>query len=487
MHIVPIAIIVWFVMYLINKNKRGAIQHDSSASYAFGVWVVIFLVFATGIGLSNTLFLPVIALLIAVVVMQPALWGQYAIGRGWVRTAYFLGLTALWVNSRSRVGGGFFYGWLALQQHRGDPGRYEAGRAFLQDRQDALARQMDCGELLMQLILQRDQMEEERFYRRLLTVGCLSSGAPKALARYAFRLLAAHALARGDWENLIQAAPEWRKGHSLWLANYFLYRHDRLLYGEPLSGLDRFVERRKYKPPVWEAQLPSLNLSAEQAARLEEEAIRRFRSGPAVSGAPALPVAAHLGGEALRRQSWALGGHAAVPETLAQCWHQELDAPERLAFWQARARELGCRDADAALAGLRQSVDGWLAYAAARATGEAVAAVDIDRLFENLRFKTRAINNRLAQKNLMNGSVEFEEFLGLMDLFDQLAGDPVRQHQAYVIFEGAAWNWMADLWNERQEKWLAWFICARLYPYARSVDSPAAKEYGRLLGLADRI
>ena len=413
-------------------------------------------------GDSAAIVVTLALLLIATTVMQPALWAHLAIWRGWVRAAYFLGRWARWVNRRSLRGGGLFYGWRALQWHRNDSERYQAGWTFLQSRLDNSgkkinSKKMDSGVLLMQIILHRDEMGEDHYYRRLLTAGCLTVYIQPGLARYAFRLLASHALARGDWENLMRVIPEWRKRNFIPLAIYLAHTYQRTHDGKPGSRTARIFDWLWFGRSRWTTQLPP------------------------VSGAPdSMSGVAILNGKALRQQSWALG-NAVVPEALAQAWWQELDAPERLAVWQVRAQQLGCRDVDAALAGLRQSVDAWLEYTAASATGVAVAAADIDRLFDKLRYQTRAIDQRQAQHNLMSGSEEFEEFLSLMELFDQLSGDPVQQHQAYAIFEYPVWNWMAELWNTAKEKWLAYFICARLYPYAQSVDSRAARVYEQIL------
>jgi hypothetical protein len=465
-------LIVNYILAKNNPQKRkaskrsrpgGVNNHLILIIVLISFWSIFFLFFSTELSIalyrgdhdaiSATIFL----LLVATTVMQPALWARLTIQLGWVQAAHFLGYWARWINRRSPIGGGLFYGWLALQQHRNDAERYQAGLTFLQGCLDNLSEKMDGGTLLMQIILHRDEIAEDRFYRRLLTMGCLAPRIPPGLLRYAFRLLAAHALARGDWENLIKVTPEWRKDAFMWRDDYLMDRYQQWQYGEPEKRLDRFFDRLRYRHPRWEAQLPPVN-----------------------SAANSVLTVTHLSGEALRQQSWALG-NATVPEAVAQCWRQELDAPERLAVWQARAQQLGCRDVDAALIGLRQSVDAWLEYTAANATGVAIAATDVDYLFEKLRFQTRAIDHRQAQHQLMSGSEEFEEFLSLMELFDQLSGDPLQQHQAYVIFENVVWNWMAELWNRSKEKGLAYYICARLYPYASSIGSAAAEVYGKIL------
>ena len=40
---------------------------------------------------------------------------------------------------------------------------------------------------------------------------------------------------------------------------------------------------------------------------------------------------------------------------------------------------------------------------------------------------------------------------------------------------------MTEFWNSAKEKWLAYYICARLYPYANSIGSNAAEAYGKIL------
>lgn len=454
--------LVGFFVYLII---RGALSRNQATSHRIErkqwgpalvivLWVlaVTFLHHVPGIDGALATAITVLSL---VTVMQPGLWGRVAFGRGWVRTAYFLGRSALWVNRCSLVGGGLFYGWRALQHDRGHADRYQAGLAFLQGRLQRNARRLDSGALLMQLLLQQDTMEEGRFYRRLSSAGYLDKSCVQpALARHVFRLLAAHALARSDWDGLMWDAHAWRKHCRIPLADRLGEHYRKRRYGVSRGRGGGWWGRGR--APAWVGLLPEVSPEA------------------------APPPAAGLSGEVLRLQTWSLG-EAAMPEALEQAWRRELETPSSLAAWHERARALGCRDVDAAVGRIAQSLGEVLERSSACAAGATAPAADVDRLFEVLRFKARALDSRQAAHRLLDGSLEFEDFLNLMEVFDRFDGDPLRQHQAYGIFEYAVWNWMAELWNHGKERALAYYVCARLYPYAKSVGSPAARVYGQIV------
>lgn len=415
---------------------------------AFIIWSIFTGLFF-GFLAEDTLYAQLL-LLFGATVMQPALLAHLSMRMGWVRMSYYLGRVAIVANRHSLLGGGLFYGWRALQKHRDNPGVYEAGRAFLQKRLDRNGRLIDSGGLLMQIVMMHDQLDEERFYRRLLLLGRLDLAcATPGLVRYGFRLLAAHALGRGDWERLLAVTPQWRVP----LAGYLSHTYRRMKQGKIPSPVDLFLYWLWSGRPRWSAQLP------------------------AVAPATAIIMDSSLSGLSLRQQSWLLAGKA-LPEEMKQAWRVALTQEP---VWRERAAQLGCRNIDAALDNLGQSVGNYLDGAVAHAKGVAVAEADIDMQFQKLHFKARAIESRRAQGQLLAGNLECEEFLSLLDLFEQLAGDAARQYQAYCIFENVVWNWIAALWNDKKEKWLVYFMCGCLYGYAKSVDSESAVVYDQIL------
>ena len=82
---------------------------------------------------------------------------------------------------------------------------------------------------------------------------------------------------------------------------------------------------------------------------------------------------------------------------------------------------------------IAQSLGEVLERSSACAAGATAPVADVDRLFEVLRFKARALDSRQAAHRLLDGSLEFEDFLNLMEVFDRFDGDPLRQQVTEVL------------------------------------------------------
>lgn len=458
--LVGICLVLWLVRR--SSNHGGGQQVADSrlarveraARLCALAWVVMLSAALIAVVSGSTAAMLVIAVLL-LTVMQPALWARLAMARGWVAPAYWLGRSALWVNQGSLHGGALFYAWCAAQHWHHDPVRYPPAMAFVRKRLQSSAQPSDSGVLLMQVLLEQDTLLAPRFYRRLLMTRYLDMRCiPSAMRAAAFRLTAAHALAIADWENLVSAAQYWRSQGRIPLADVLMTHY--LEKGGKHPWHNR-AARLPWRPrrPTWTGQLPAL-----------------------ANGA--VPVGVDvLDQSQLHACTWALGA-AGPPAALGDAWQAALHSPAAQQHWQQRAVALGCNNPQQALAALGKSLADWQQAHAGGGDGNGNDEYR-DHLFQMLRFKTQAINNRLGHRALLGGRLEYEEFLGLIEVFEQLSDDPVQQHQAYALFESTVWNWMAELWNDAKERWLAYAICSRLHGYADSVGSPAARVYQQIL------
>lgn len=77
--------------------------------------------------------------------------------------------------------------------------------------------------------------------------------------------------------------------------------------------------------------------------------------------------------------------------------------------------------------------------------------------------------------------MEFQEWLNFVSVYEQLAVDDNDRYEAYSLVEGVVWNWMADLWNIKKERQLAFVMCGYMNPHAREFGSEASRVYEQVL------
>lgn len=443
-----------------SEQKGKPIPAESGLSVmALVVWMVCFILLLPTLAEGDwTLRLVIWPLVI--LFLLPSQVARLTIRLGLVRTSYCLGRLALYANRRSQLAGALFYGWRALQRHPRDSRRYARGLDFLQWRLQR-PKVFSGGIMLMQLLMRMDDLDEERRYARLRLMKHLDfETIPRALARHAFDVLAAHALARGDWAEIRASGDTWRRACYVPLAGLLVTHHKRARGEKRFADIGlRYLYWLGSGRPKWLDQLPPVPLDTAETA-----------------AAPAAP--SH---DALLAQAAARVRHGQALAPLQADWLASLRSPGFAATWTSRAAALGCRDTTGAVEAVRASVRSCLAHGDTSVLDDDAQAQALDLQFEKLRFLTRAITRRQESQQLMPGNLEFEEFLNFCELLHSFTGSQTVRYQAYAIAEHAVWNWMADLWNLRLERGLAYFMCGAMIVPASEFGSEAARVYNQIL------
>lgn len=460
-------IVAFWVLILIiraasggSEKKAKPIPAESGSSVMpLVVWMICFFSLLTTLADGEWIMRLIIWPLI-VLFMWPTSLARLTIRLGWVRTSYCLGRLALSANRRSHLAGALFYGWRALQRHPRDSQRYARGLEFLQWRVQH-AKVFSGGVMLMQMLMNLGSLDEERRYARLRLMKYLDfETIPRALARHAFKLLAAHALARGDWAEIRASGDAWRRACYVPLAGLLVTHHQRGRGEKHYADIGlRYLYWLGSGRPKWLDQLPPVSPDTAEAA-----------------ASPAAPTRDALLAQAAARVQ---RGQPLAP--LQADWMATLRSPDFAATWTSRAAALGCRDVENAVEAVRTSVRTCLAHGDTSVLDNDAQAQALDIQFEKLRFLARAIIRRQEGRQLMTGSLEFEEFLNFHELLSAFVGSQTVRYQAYAIAEHAVWNWMADLWNLRRERGLPFFMCGAMVVPASEFGSEAARVYNQIL------
>ena len=91
---------------------------------------------------------------------------------------------------------------------------------------------------------------------------------------------------------------------------------------------------------------------------------------------------------------------------------------------------------------------------------------DFERLPGLAFLQKMIVERRRSPKQLLNGSFELEAWLSIAESIQKLSHDAQSRQQAFAMIKGICWELVADLWNIKKERQLAYMISKHLLPMA---------------------
>ncbi|WP_250461812.1 hypothetical protein [Microbulbifer litoralis] len=449
-----IAVIAWLIFFAIrasNGNQGGTKKSTTWPRITgFFIWVTAIVALLASIPADAPVRVAV--LVAALLLLFPSVWIRLPIRAGWVAPSYYLSFLILRVNGHALRAGAAFNAYRALLHKRGAPEAFrEQTVGRLRDRIMRHKGKISSGDMLLSILLDTEKGSPGAM-RRLERMDLLrKEQVPLPMIRFAFARLMADALADGDWQRVATLSNRWRRKWRLPLASLIECCYHRHMQTRRVNPLDFFLLRLQCGWPGWLSQLPLAR--AEQASAPDD-------GDPAALKLKLVQRA--LSGKPLEQDSAAAG---------------QLLPPQQLDAWSARAQALHCREPAAAVAAIEQS----LAVLCGGDAGPADSGRADNEPLTRLRYHAQSIQRRQAGGDLQAGSMEFREWLHFTAVYEQLADDDNDRYEAYSLVEGVVWNWMADLWNIKKERHLAFVMCGYMNPHAREFGSEASKVYEQVL------
>lgn len=452
-----VAVIVWLIFFAVRASNGNQSTAKKTTTWPRVLGLVVWLIAIVALIISSPYDTPAsAATLIAVLLaMFPSAWIQLPVKAGWVAPSYYLSFLILRVNGHALRAGAAFNAYRALLNKRGAP---EAFREQTMDRlHDRIMRnkgKISSGDMLLCILLNTEKGDPGAM-RRLERMDLLrKEQVPLPMIRFAFARLMADALADEDWQRVATLSNRWRRKWQLPLASLIECCYHRHMHTRRVNPLDFFLLRLQCGWPGWLSQLPLAR--AEQASAPDD-------SDPAALKLKLVQYA--LAEKPIERDSGIAG---------------QLLPPEQLTTWSARAQALHCREPASAVAGIERSLAA-ISGGAGTPPESAESARCNDDSLTRLRYHAQSIQRRQASGDLQAGPVEFQEWLNFVSVYEQLTVDDNDRYEAYSLVEGVVWNWMADLWNIKKERQLAFVMCGYMNPHAREFGSEASRVYEQVL------
>ncbi|WP_226664351.1 hypothetical protein [Microbulbifer aggregans] len=452
MHI--LFILFWVLIFALRAYNSSEHKGQKASSQArilgFFVWVLAVITFLIFRPYDNP---GSVAALVAIVFfLFPSIWIKAPIAAGWIIPSYYLSFLILRVNGHAIRAGAAFNGYRALlrKPHISAEKRKKILSWLLRKIEREKGR-ITSGDMLLHAVLNTDGAPDE-LERQLDTLFYLRKECvPLPMVRFCFARLLAQALGEQDWKKVASISNKWRKKWRLPLATLIelsYHRHMKTRRVDPFSYFFLWLE---CGCPRWLSQLPFSKATEDAAGDRGDPAELKPRL-----------VQSALTGKLLDPEI----GSANI-----------LLSPDQLAAWKSRAQTLHCRNPEAAIAKIEQS----LTAACENSPLSTAMSTPGDDALNRLRYQARSIYRRQASKQLQAGSVEFQEWLNFVSAYEQLASDKNDRYEAYSLVEGVIWNWMADLWNIKKERHLAFMICGYMNPHAQEFGSEAGQVYKQVL------
>ncbi|MFV8780844.1 hypothetical protein ACNKU7_00345 [Microbulbifer sp. SA54] len=447
-----ILFILFWVLFFALRAYNNSGHHGRKV--ASPVRLLVVLIWAAAI-IAYFVFAPYdspasVALLIAgILLLFPSIWIRVPIAAGWVIPSYYFSFFILKVNGHAVRAGAAFNGYRALlRKRRISPEARQKTLAWLRKKIDRKKGRITSGDMLLHAALNTDSAPDELEQQLEILFFLRKECVPLPMIRFCFARILAQALGEQDWKKVAALSNKWRSKWRLPLASLIELCYHRRMKTRSVDPFSYFFLWLECGCPRWLSQLPFDQATEDSSAAAEDPAnLKLALVEAALAGKP-------LDTDRLHAQEW-----------LTQ---------DKVATWKARAQTLHCRNPDAAIAAIEQSVTD--------ASGNSMAApVPGEDALTRLRYHARSIHRRQASKQLQAGSIEFQEWLNFVSVYGQLAHDDNDRYEAYSLVEGVVWNWMADLWNIKKERHLAFMMCGYMNPHAQEFGSEAGRVYKQVL------
>lgn len=391
-------------------------------------------------------------LILLFIVAFPSFIAQIFIRVGWVRASYYLGRIASFRHANDIPAGALFYGWLALQRRPEE--EKPLLKSWLDKKVERNGYDFGTGRMVMYVLLNSEKVSDREVYDRLRVLKDASpQGVPSNLGAYVFKWMLASDLAGKNWEDIVTTCNQWRLVRFIPLASYIVAYHARATNSEKIE-LGMFAYPIVYLlagRPSWVKDLPMPKVLTKGNNDSDSNS----------TGNELIDVSQ----EQVITAEW----QAYINSSDEQV---KLDAGWKVLFedesfkkkWLERVSELSNFNQEKILATLEESISDFLSVRGGVNIESDAVYEEIEHGLSRIRILMNAVEKRRVQRALLNGNYEFKEWLRIHTLIRSLSQYDQIDTQVYYLVRDISWNWVADLYNIKKEKGLAFLISKSLRP-----------------------
>jgi len=443
--------LILFIYFIVHVSK---IWNGNRAPKSIRAPSKIFLIVILGLSVAVSIAslklgeagYSTLTLLPITILYFPSIFAKFSIRLGLVKTSYYLGKIALFRHHKDTLGGAVFYGWLASNKHEGEI--HENHITWLEKKLWRAREQLESGAIVMHVLLKQEVADDTEIYNSLKHLRYINPNRlPGDIGRYASRVMLAKDLATNDWKVILPTLEQWGPLGFNPLVNWLSKHHRK--YIEKKLTVDIWLDYLLAGAPSWGKHLPKLQ-QATLPPSLEKQT-------PATLEA------------IVQAEWWANNQEEFNYQVLDKQWKHLLDSEAFRSTTQERVKSLGCFDTEGTYQDILNSIDDQQSIRSTDLNFENTASYQIrEGQLKRLQIIAKSISNRQHNESPMAAPHELEEWLSVAQLLKQLGTDDHTRSQAYHIVQNACWNWIADLYNTRNEKTLVYLMSKSLYPYAKS-------------------
>lgn len=384
---------------------------------------------------------------------------------GHYRLAYRFARNATFVYRRDRLGGALYQSYQALNRLQ-DGTQKLAAVNWLREQYTQSKTELLSGAMTMIVIL--EGMPECKTsvtslaHKLALLDGVGRESIPRAVSVLAVKIALAPNLAKGDWLAIVPICEQWDTPASNPVAQYLLAYHERRVTGSA----------------------PSFSLFGYYWRCL------RVKRWPLLFNLPD-----YLANAAVKAADQAAGLAEAKVATLFESGvntNVKIDAVQALitdaeqSRWVIRAKELGLVDPEQAWLQITKSVH---RYQQAL-TGKVDLADDrqyaeSEHRKKYLQYLAQSIVRRKEARGRYDVSRDFSDWLAILQKMTEQNASSESQSELFYLIHGVIWNWVADLWNIRRQRGLAYFIAVKCTPLARDAGCRELRDILSGIALGD--
>jgi hypothetical protein len=382
-------------------------------------------------------------------------FAQIAVYFGRVKMSYYLGRIAYLLHREDVFAGALYYGWRALKRVKPhDKAREER---WLQQRLAAHTDTLGSGAMLMHALLKSEALnyKDLRAHFNFLQ-GLNKNWIPANLARRLFRIILANACTEGDFNEIRVQARYWQLVGSNPFAQWVDMYHWSL-------GVEKV-------PFLMRLKIAWLNL------RVGNATFKNYL--PQLKNSVVVPSSnSHSFAELKQIEASLYAGLHTNAAQLNEAWRHYLST-QAADEWMPRIQVLSCFNGQAVYERLERSVQDVISLRSGEGDLESEAAMQQrENAFKLLQIKIAAMVNRTEHHKLMTGIQEYEEFLAIVRVAERLGKDEHTRAQAFFHMRSPCWNWIAEMWNNKKDRPLAYLAGNYLAPLAKQFGDTEAFDF----------
>jgi hypothetical protein len=444
-----LAFIILFVLaYIWNSQQPEKSEGDTTAGNTVGiVTAIVIAAILTSFSTTSHLAISISFHLIALCLIFPVIPTRIAVLFGRTKLAYYFGSFSLIRFSKNTYSANLYYGFLAAMKNANDEKRHEH-LEWLNEKFLKRSQSLYSGEIIMFTIIDANLTAAHKLPDKLkLLRGLPRASIPKPISKLAYKYALAFELPNNNIGNIVDISNQWGTGTTNHLAKFMLKACDAITNPFAKRGWRLKLLKLRARVPneiyLWLSRIESQHKNSSKLNDLthSQKVQELIRFG-------------------INNNS---SDYSQTKELL-----KHLASPESKSNWSVRAHELGVWQIEELWEKINNRL---LSFEPSNNQSGLIADeqryLELENHHKALGYLERSILTRVEPKISGASSQHLIDWLKVLDIMSELAVDSASELTAFSSIHNTLWNWLAALWNDKEERRLAIHIATWCIPRAK--------------------